>query len=229
MGLKTVIADNDPVARQLHRKLVEEVAGYAVWFCTGSATAVLRCLNGDDPGLLLLDLELPDADGLDLVKEIRRRDLPVDIIVVTALKDVATVGKVLRYGVFDFVIKPYAPERLRLSVEAYFARRLSLMCRTEVDQEWMDHYGAVRPLNSLPKERLPKGFHRLTLSRVVTYLEQSRESVSAEEVATGVGFSRATARRYLEYLVRSGLALSELQYGAVGRPTIRYRLSCHKE
>jgi two-component system response regulator DctR len=48
-------------------------------------------------------------------------------------------------------------------------------------------------------------------------------ALSAEEVAEGVGLARVTARRYLDFLEKSGRVILELQYGSVGRPVNRYR------
>lgn len=47
-------------------------------------------------------------------------------------------------------------------------------------------------------------------------------SKSAEEVATAVGIARVTARRYLDYLEKTGVIRLDVQYGSVGRPVNRY-------
>jgi|Deesub1362A_J573_1020465.scaffolds.fasta_scaffold00044_16 two-component system response regulator DctR len=228
-NITTVILDSDPAMLQLHREIVEEISGYAVTLCAVSAASVLETLSVEGRNLLLLDLILPDTDGISFIIEIRRRELPVDIVAITSLKATSVVEKAFRLGVFDYIIKPYQVPRLKFAVEAYFARRQTLVRRTEVDQAWIDGFYTVRRPSIISAERLPKGFHRLTMTQVISFLAEKPGSVSAEEVARGIGFSRATARRYLEYLVRAGVVASELQYGSVGRPTTRYRLTYHKE
>jgi hypothetical protein len=76
---------------------------------------------------------------------------------------------------------------------------------------------------SLPAADLPKGLNRPTLELVVRYLLAQRAARSAQQVAEGIGVSRATARRYLEYLESRGQATLVLRYGSAGRPEHRYR------
>lgn len=72
---------------------------------------------------------------------------------------------------------------------------LTLTGKNAVDQVWIDNY-VFRRLSHLPVDRLPKGLHRLTMEQVVLFLGEKSTGVSAEEVARGIGFLRATARRY---------------------------------
>jgi two-component system response regulator DctR len=58
------------------------------------------------PDLVLLDIYLPDIEGVAVLQEMRRLDLPTDVIVVTAAQDARTVQNVFRYGAIDYVIKP---------------------------------------------------------------------------------------------------------------------------
>ena len=64
--------------------------------------------------------------------------------------------------------------------------------------------------------------HRQTLDGVVAAL-RAAEGLSAAETAAGLGTSRITARRYLEYLVEAGLASRTPRYGGAGRPETEYR------
>lgn len=228
MNVRTVIVDSDSKMLQMHQEILEEVTGYAAAYVSDSAALVLDGMTEAGPYLLLLDLKLPDADGIGFIRRIRQLDLPVDVIVVTSLCDTGTVETAFRLGVFDYIIKPFRPSRLKRAVESYLAVRTALPHTSEVDQAWIDSYVNRSP-SMVSAEKLPKGYHRLTMAQVVSFLTERCGSVSAEEVAAGIGFSRATARRYLEFLVRAGLARSELQYGSVGRPTTKYLLTCHKE
>jgi len=72
-------------------------------------------------------------------------------------------------------------------------------------------------------EELPKGLTEVTMKQVMLLLMKSRVSLSAEEVAEGIGLARVTARRYLDYLEKIGRVKLEAQYGSVGRPVNRYR------
>ncbi len=71
----------------------------------------------------------------------------------------------------------------------------------------------------------PKGLNKATLKQVLSYLEEHNETgVSSEEIATGVGLSRVTVRRYMDYLEQIGYVKVDLRYGTVGRPLKIYTL-----
>lgn len=70
----------------------------------------------------------------------------------------------------------------------------------------------------LEQQGLPKGLNQLTLKQIVSFLRETNEPVSAENVAEGVRLTRVTVRRYLEFLEQCGFLTTELKYGTVGRP-----------
>ncbi|SDI20449.1 cache domain-containing protein [Desulfosporosinus hippei] len=76
------------------------------------------------------------------------------------------------------------------------------------------------PKNSwkFDQQSLPKGLNQLTLMQILSFMCETRELVSAENVAEGVNLTRVTVRRYLEFLEQHGALTTELKYGTVGRP-----------
>ncbi len=70
----------------------------------------------------------------------------------------------------------------------------------------------------LGQKGLPKGLNQLTLKQVVSFLHETNEPVSAENVAEGIRLTRVTVRRYLDFLEQCGILTTELKYGPVGRP-----------
>lgn len=74
-----------------------------------------------------------------------------------------------------------------------------------------------------PIEELPKGLNEATLRQILTYLNSIDTPMSAEEIGEGVNLTRVTARRYLEYLEKTGRVTMDLKYGTVGRPVKTYK------
>lgn len=70
----------------------------------------------------------------------------------------------------------------------------------------------------IDQQGLPKGLNQLTLKQIVSFLRETKEPVSAENVAEGVNLTRVTVRRYLDFLEQYGALTTELKYGTVGRP-----------
>jgi two-component system, CitB family, response regulator DctR len=220
MGIRVLLVDDDPMVLQVNRGCVEAEPGFAVVGTARNGREALEAAASLAPDLVLLDVFMPDKDGLSMLRELRSRAIPADVILVTAADDAATVQEALRGGAFDVVIKPFRFERLHSALEAYRAVKDGLRGAEKVSQEQLDRM--LRPA-ALPGES-PKGVNEITLNQVVRFLSQRREPATSADVAEGLGIARVTARRYLEYLEGLGKVRVEMQYGGLGRPLNRYTL-----
>jgi CitB family two-component system response regulator CitT len=192
----------------------------------GSQALVWLCDHPQGADLVFLDVYLPDVEGLSLLWEIRRCYRQLDIVMMTAAKEVDTVEEALRAGVFDFLIKPVQADRLRNMLDRFVNRRRLSSEQRELNQEQLDQ--ALGNLSSPPgfqKRMLPKGVDALSLQTMLEALHKAQAPLTASEFALQTGTSRSTARRYLEYLVGTGDAQVEQVYGEVGRPQRLYRKS----
>lgn len=112
-----IVEDDDRVAGALEAFLAR--SGYATVRAADGAAALE--LLGADTEVVLLDLGLPDIDGVDLCRRIRGRS-EVPIVIVTARNQVAERIKGLRAGADDFVVKPYDVHELLARIEAVTRR-----------------------------------------------------------------------------------------------------------
>ena len=93
--------------------------------------AARQILKTEAPVLALLDLKLPDGDGTDLIDDLKTRDPDVAIVVMTAHGSINTAVDAMRAGAIDFLVKPFAEERLRTTIRNCLERRrLSRLVRT---------------------------------------------------------------------------------------------------
>lgn len=219
--IEVVIIEDDPMVVEVNRSFINAVTGFRVAGVARSGREAIELIKGMIPDLVLLDIYLPDIDGVSTLQEIRRLNLPTDVIVVTAAQDAETIQNVFRYGAIDYIIKPFKFARLKSALNCYATlhnrfRHQSRMNQTEIDSLALSRGQQL-------DEGVPKGLNEITLKQVYLYLLKEGEALSAEEVAEGVGLARVTARRYLDYLEKSGRVILELQYGSVGRPVNRYR------
>lgn len=228
MNIRVLIIENDPMVADLNRRYVESVSGFEVVGIIPGGTEAAAAALARKPDLILLDVCFPDTDGMEVLREIRRRNLPADMMVVTAARDAATIQEAFRFGVVDYILKPFKAARLISALNAYETLWRSLRRRAAFDQEALDRLTLGKPAHNR-QGLLPKGLHAVTLQQILGYLTEQNRALSAEDVAAGVGLARVTARRYLEYLEKSGKAVLELQYGSVGRPVNRYRPRDHKD
>jgi response regulator of citrate/malate metabolism len=222
--IRTLVVDDDPMTASIHRSYVERVAGFEVVGEAHTAAAALSLASSLAPDLVLLDIYLPDRSGLEVLRSLRGGDSTrVDVIAVTAAKDVNTLRTAIHGGVIHYLVKPFFFDTLRERLEAYAALRGRLDRLRDPEQEDIDHVFSL--LRAHGRRALPKGISAPTLTLVVEALRRSDGEVTAVEVAARAGVSRGTARRYLEYLAATGASELSLRYGSTGRPEHLYRLA----
>ncbi|MCM3141165.1 response regulator [Brevibacillus sp. MER 51] len=209
----------------INKRFVSKIEGFEVIATATNGTDAKELLSCTRPELVLLDVYLPDMLGTELVWHIRQHYREVDVIMITAAKEMEMVQEALRGGVFDYIVKPLVFERFRERLESYREHVIRTREAVEVDQEVIDQMLTRRLVT--PKNRdvpVPKGIDLLTLEKVIEAIRQTGDKgVSAEEIGREIGTSRTTARRYLEYLVLEKKARADLIYGTVGRPERKYR------
>ncbi|MGL5115664.1 MAG: sigma-54-dependent transcriptional regulator, partial [Beijerinckiaceae bacterium] len=117
MPITILIADDDPIQRRLLTEMVKR-AGYDPIAVDGGEAAI-RAVEAGEPkiDLLILDLVMPDLDGMGVLGRLRERDIALPVIVQTAHGSIETVISAMRAGAADFVVKPVGSERLQISMK----------------------------------------------------------------------------------------------------------------
>lgn len=220
--IRTLVVDDDYRVARIHATSVDRVPGFA---CVGEAHTAAQALESVaalDPDLILLDLYLPDQDGLSVMRNLAATGGRVpDCIVVTAARDIDAVRTAMQLGAAYYLVKPFGFAQLRDQLVTYQRWRERIEHAGEADQATVD---------SLYNLRLPPGSpaaqHRQlppTMAKVFETVRADAGAVSAADVADSVGVSRPTAQRHLNELARRGLIQLDLAYGSTGRPTHLYR------
>ncbi len=220
MTVRTLIVDDDVRVADIHKGYVERVEGFSVAGVANRGTEALRKILEDEPDLVLLDIYLPDLGGLEVCRRLRAANNLVDVIAVTAARDVDTVKGAVGLGVAQYLVKPFTFATFRDKLERYAAYRALTEKAGEADQTDID--AMLSELRAPAATPLPKGLSKETLELVARTLKQAGSSVGAAETAAKAGLSRVTARRYLEHMVQSQQVELELRYGGSGRPEHRY-------
>lgn len=216
---KVLIVEDSHAVAALHQRIVDTMPGFRSLGVVTDGDSAYRGVAAMRPDLAIIDLAMPGCDGRTLLRRLRTEGLPVEVIVVTASRDAQTVREMLHLGVVDYLVKPFAPERLQHSMST-FARRARGLRRAQLAQDDVD---IVQASGAVRMHRLPKGLKRARLSAVRAVLEDSERALSAAEVGECIGVARVTARRYLDYLDVIGTVAVERQCHGPGRPLNRYR------
>ncbi|PPK93422.1 response regulator of citrate/malate metabolism [Kineococcus xinjiangensis] len=241
--LRVLVVEDEPLVAEAHRAFVDRVAGFRVVAVAHSAREALAALGSTAPGarsredgsgggragvdLVLLDMGLPDADGLQVLRAVRSAGVPVDVIAVTAARDLPVVRAAVSLGVVQYLLKPFTAAALRDKLLAYARFRDQVVGPPAappavLDQGRID--AALAQLRPQAPEQAARGISAGTLQLVVAALREAQggAGLSAAEVATRTGLSRESARRYLEHLVSTGQVGKVPRYGGPGRPETGY-------
>ncbi|WP_394438418.1 response regulator [Streptomyces sp. SGAir0957] len=223
---KVLVVDDDFMVAKLHSRYVSALDGFEVAAVAHSGAEALRAAEAARPDLVLLDVYLPDMDGIDVLRELRaaeERDpsrAPVDALFITAARDAEIVRAALRAGALHYLIKPFNQAALQEQLRHVASVRARLDTLDEARQEDVDQIFGARPPGS---RELPKGLAAHTADLVERTLRAHPQGLSATECAQEAGsLSRVSARRYLEFFTETGRARVTLRYGGTGRPERRY-------
>lgn len=222
--IRVVVVDDDFAVAQVNRAFVDAHPGFTVVAEAHTGEAAIAAIAAHRPQLVLLDVYLPDVGGLDVLRRLRADGDEVEVIAVTAARDLETVRHARLLGVRHYLVKPFSGATLAERLDD--VRRSIAADRagpgTALDQHAVDE---VLGIASTRAAALPKGLSSVSLKRVAAGLAAREGDASAAEIAESLGMSRVSARRYLEHLVATGAAVVSPRYGTAGRPEHRYRRS----
>lgn len=222
--IRVLVVDDDFMVAKVHAGFVARAPAFTVVGVAHTGADALAAVGGLRPDLVLLDVYLPDMTGIDVLRRLRETDPDVDVLVISAAREVDTVRTALRGGVVNYLLKPFDQEALAARLEQYAAARMALTAAPTVAQTDLDRLFGGRP--ERPERPgaapVPKGLSPESADLVRRVLRDAEGDLSAAECAERSGLSRVSARRYLEHFIETGRAEVRLRYGVAGRPQRRY-------
>jgi response regulator of citrate/malate metabolism len=217
--ISVLVVDDDFRVARVHGVCVDKIPGFRCAGYAHTAAEARAAVEQKRPDLLLLDIYLPDEDGLSLLRSLHATcGAPPDCIVISAARDLAAVRSAIQLGAVYYLVKPFGFGQLRDQLQAYGRWRGRFDDdRSDADQATVDRlYGLLRPAPST--EALGP-----TVRAVLELIRGAGEAIGATRIADELGFSRPTAQRHLARLERLGFIELHLSYGSTGRPNHLYR------
>lgn len=223
--ISVVIVEDDTRISKVHAKFLEGIENYELIGVANSISDGRYMVDTLQPDLILLDLFFPEGNGMELLYELRYEHSNVDVILITAAKDMDSLNAALKGGVFDYIIKPVFIDRFKEALENYANHKQKTQNTTTVDQDFINGIIKSNSGSTVQVETLdvPKGIDPITLKDVIAaFANCSDDGVSAAEIGKVTGLARTTARKYCEYLLSIGQLQIKLEYGTIGRPERKY-------
>ena len=225
--IHVLIVEDEPLIADAHQTYLGRLQGFSVAAVAHTARDAMRAASeaaaGDTPiDLVLLDIGLPDASGIALASGLSGLRPAPDIIAITSERDLEMVRAAVGHGALAYLLKPFTFAAFRDRLERYRRYREALPAGTDAaSQAEVDR--ALSELRISTDRSAPKGAAPGTNDEIARAVRDSRDGVTADEVAKQVGVSRVTAWRYLERLAEEGTVTRHTDYGKAGRPKTRYQ------
>ncbi|MBD1382799.1 response regulator [Metabacillus arenae] len=223
--INVLIVEDDPMVAEFNKQYLKEIEGFFLVGIAHSVKEAIKVLNCNKVNLILLDVYMPEENGLTLIRKIREEKKEVDVILITAASEVDKVQTALRLGIVDYLIKPFTFERFHQALTSYQDKYLYLNQQRKMNQEDLDELLFVKQNEKFadePLKPLPKGLSRKTLNTVFNAIKrQGKSPFTTEEIAEITDISRVSIRKYLTFLNDIHVIDETLTYG-IGRPLYSY-------
>lgn len=220
MAYKVLIVEDDPMVSMINEQYVRKDKDFIVVKSFRNGQSALEFLEKNEINLVILDVFMPYLDGIETLKKIREKKFDLEVIMVTAANDTKTLEETMHLGVLDYLIKPFAFERLQIALEKFKAKKLALNEKTVLDQSSID-----KLMNSYRKEAkiYPKGIQETTLKRILEFFDKNSDWTTTDFIAENLNVSIVTVRHYLSYLVTENKIKEDINYLTGGRPCMLYK------
>ncbi len=224
--VRVLVVTHDHMLRRYSGECIKEMEGFARAGFARSIEELERILSAPEYGhdIALLDPFLP-FDALDTaIGLLRRHKRPREIIVVSRCAEKSFISTAHRLGVFDYIIAPFSPSRLRTSLLECRERLLFLSSLPpSLTQNHVDALLYQR------KQPLAKPFHSARkipdpqrLLRIMNALAEASSPLSLDEIVRRTKISRSTTWRCLRHLEENGFIGSRRHHEGLGRPSVRF-------
>jgi two-component system, CitB family, response regulator MalR len=227
--INVLIVEDDPMVAEINKRYLSQIDGFQLAATVNSVEEAINLLKKEKIQLILLDIFMPGKLGLELLPYLRKNELEIDVIIISAASDLERIKKALRHGVVDYLIKPFEFERFHVALTTYLEKTRITDKRESISQQELDSLLLHRD-ETVTVEELPKGLTKDTLRQIWDAIQKLKEApFSTDDVANVVGISRVSARKYLNFLKELEILEVKVIYGTIGRPVYQHEYNQWKE
>ncbi|MFL6517578.1 MAG: response regulator [Bacillus sp. (in: firmicutes)] len=227
--IRVMIVEDDPMVAEFNKRYLEQVQGFRLAAMAASVDEAIKNIEKLEIDLILLDIFMPGKLGLELLTYLRENNKETDVIIISAASDMERIKRALRYGVVDYLIKPFEFERFSRALVAYKDQTKFIQAQHVINQDVLDHKILHREEKHLIEE-LPKGLTKDTLKQIWEAIQELKNApFSTDDIVKAVGISRVSVRKYLNFLKEIEILDVKVIYGTVGRPVYQHEYNRMKE
>jgi len=213
-NIQVAIADDHKLFREGIHFLIDQMEGISLYFEVADGKELITRLKEEIPDVLLLDLDMPVMDGIEVLKEVRSQYQTMGIIVLTMHSDAKMIAYLMELGANGYLMKDTSPEELEQAIQSvkeegfYFNKTVSQAMLAGLK-------------NHNPKKPVLKNNVTLT-SREIEVLELICQEYTAKEIAEKLFISPRTAEGHRRSLIEklgvkntAGLIVTAIKEGII--------------
>jgi two-component system response regulator AtoC len=146
---KILVVDDEAIIRESLRDWLGDV-GYQVLIAENGPQA-LEIIQKEKPVILITDLVMPGMDGIELLRRAKEMSPGIEVIIITAYGSIPTAINAIRAGAYDYIEKPFCPERAEILIEKLMERRQLLQENIALQQKLEERYRFENIIAKSPK------------------------------------------------------------------------------
>lgn len=218
-----LIVEDDPMVTMINEQYISRNKQFCVVGKCKDGRSALDFLETNAVDLIVLDVFMPHVDGFETLRQIRKKKISVDVIMVTAANDRESLEEALHLGIIDYLVKPFTFDRFRMALEKFIAKTDALKELGTLNQKNIDFI--IDNARKKSEDIHPKGIQEKTLHLILEHLKANRDTwLPGDAIAEKTGLTGVTVRRYMNYLSECGMVVGSMDYETGGRPCMRYRI-----
>jgi len=136
--VKVLVVDDETIVRESLADWLKD-SGHEV-FTAEDGHRALEVVEREKPGIMIADLVMPGMDGIELMKRAKARQPRIEVIIITAYASIPTAITAMKEGAYDYIEKPFCPERAELLVQKLSQYRDLVEENIALRQKLEDHY-----------------------------------------------------------------------------------------
>lgn len=219
-----LIVEDDPMVAMINEQFVSRHKDFKVIEKCVDGEGALQYLEKNKVDLVIMDVYMPIMDGFETLRQIRKKQIEVDVIMVTAANEAESLKQGLHLGVVDYLVKPFTFERFKIALDKFLAQAEALKDLEKVNQKNIDFL--IDNTRKTVDDLHPKGIQEKTMRMILDHLrENTNKWLTGDEIAEKVGLTGVTVRRYMTHLTETGLVMGDMNYETGGRPCMLYKIS----
>ena len=112
-----LIADDEPHIRELMKVIVEAMDGFETVAEASDGASAVELAKRLHPDMVLLDINMPELDGLEVLRQLKLIDAEIDVLMLTSLNSIDVVRRAIQRGAKNYILKDNKPEKIRNIIE----------------------------------------------------------------------------------------------------------------